>query len=1114
MLNENQQRTKHVESFSAACLDPGSIPGISTQLTVNQIISKYFRLLILWFYYFFKIITVVKTGRTELIENYRQIVLAANKELIKKEAFKDLLNRLYGSDHEIQKLIDKITSGSETTILNIPRKENFHRGSADTLFNQIIIEFENDLGQTLPHAKEQLAGYLLGQFNSGEGYNFTLIATDCISWKVFAPRIDQLSTLETLQENELILQEIETASFRLSESNQDDFFFWIDRFLFREEKQRATLQRVEEAFGYRSPVFIESYRELDKQFRELKKYGEVQVAFEQWDKFLSIAYGSFDATEENFLIHTYLSIFSKILAYAVVSNDDFIDDNELKTIIDGQIFVKLNIQNFTDNDFFHWVGAPRNFSGLRKVFRLIAQEISAFDFENVDEDILKGVYQELIDLDTRHALGEYYTPDWLCERIVNEFSFTKTDKILDPACGSGSFLRAAIHQIRKLNPDVSLDELNNSIYGIDIHPLSVQIAKTTLLLAFGREIRNLKKSLHLNIILANALLAPEGVVNLFGGEFMMQIDREKLYLNTQIFEDVKLFDEALDLCEQLAEHSLNKPAESKETFERNLRRRYKNGGYNGQVIASFYLIYEKLKLIKEKGRDSIWKFIVQNLYKPYFLSRKFDYVIGNPPWFTFSSIKNAEYQNQLNALAVQYDLKPTRVANFPHLEIAAIFLAYSSSYFLKENGKISFVLPRSFFNADHHDNTRSGRAKGFKLTKIWDLADVHPLFRIPSCVFFGEKTEGNRQFPLSGVEGLITRGHLPAHNCSLESAAPALNEKNARWHFSKLGNSSALSTKKQKQVVNVNPYKKLFKQGATIVPRGFYFVDLNQDYPPDWDDRIIHIKTSDEVKSEAKKPWKGLEFSGSIESNFIFKTALSKSILPFALFRPNLVVLPILIENDPEKGRLLRVKSASEILREGYRDAAMWFTKAENIWQIHRTEKNRNFSSEYYLNWQNKLSDQKLDLPYIVLYNASAKDANATILSRSELDLSFIIESKAYGYSTKDKQEALYLSAILNSETPNLKIKDFQTRGLFGPRDIHKKILDVFFPRFDANNPSHTTLANLSQKAHEKADQFIKQLPVNETFEGTKLGRLRLDLKKHLGTELKEIDHFVRQIIS
>ncbi|MBK7818302.1 MAG: SAM-dependent DNA methyltransferase [Sphingobacteriaceae bacterium] len=142
--------------------------------------------------------------------------------------------------------------------------------------------------------------------------------------------------------------------------------------------------------------------------------------------------------------------------------------------------------------FFYWIKNERNFTNLKKVFRVIAQEISTFDFHDVEEDILKGVYQELIDLDTRHTLGEYYTPDWLCERIVKEFNFKASDKILDPACGSGSFLRAAIHRLKQLHPIISVEQINDHIYGIDIHPLSVQIAKTTLLLALGKEIINSK----------------------------------------------------------------------------------------------------------------------------------------------------------------------------------------------------------------------------------------------------------------------------------------------------------------------------------------------------------------------------------------------------------------------------------------------------------------------------------------------------------------------------------------------------------------------------------------------------------------------------------------------
>ncbi|MBP9188444.1 MAG: N-6 DNA methylase [Chitinophagales bacterium] len=1055
----------------------------------------------------------MKANLKELISAYYKIVKSANKELTKKEAFKDLLNRLYSGEKEIESIIDKITSGSEASILNIPRNDKLHRGSADTLYNKIIIEFENDLKVSLKHAKEQLAGYLLGQFNSGEGYNFTLIVSDCISWKVFAPDVTQLGNLETLNEDELKLNEVPSASFILTEHNAEDFYYWIDRFLFKEEKQKATLKRIEESFGYQSNVFIESFRELTKHFNDVKKFGEVQVSFEQWKRFLSIAYGSFDASENNFLIHTYLSVFSKMLAYAVVSNDDYIEEDELKGIINGSIFNKYNIQNFIDNDFFHWIGNDINFRGLKKVFRVIAQEISSYDFIDVDEDILKGVYQELIDLDTRHALGEYYTPDWLCERIVNEFQFKTTDKVLDPACGSGSFLRAAIHRIKKLNPKITVEELSNNIYGIDIHPLSVQIAKTTMLLALGKEITKAKKPVHINIILANTLLAPEGVKNLFGGEFIMQIDKEKLWLNTQLFEDVHLFDEALEVCEDLAEQSMNKKKETKQTFENNLARRYKKGGMNPQVIDSFYQIYESLKQVKEKGRDSIWKFIVQNLYKPYFLNKKFDYVIGNPPWFTYSSIKNEEYQNQLNTLAIKYNVKPLRVANFPHLEIAAIFLSYCSSYFLKEDGEIAFVLPRSFFSADHHDNTRSGKAKGFRLKQIWDLTDVSPLFRIPSGVLFAEKAELKKQIPATGLTGISFEGNLPAHNCNLKTANPKLSEEINKWFYIQQGKSSAFSTRKTKAQSKENPYKKLFKQGATIVPRPFFFIELNQEIPDDWEDRIINITTPESLQKDAKEPWKGLSFTGKIESEFIFRTALSKSILPFAIYNPDLVTVPITIEINSEKKKKLKLHSAKELLQAGYSDASKWFQNAENIWKIHRTEKNKKISSENYLNWQNKLTDQNLNVPYLVLYNSSAKDANATVVKREDFDLEFIIDYKTYWFTTNSLIEAYYLCAILNSTTPNLMMKDFQSRGLFGARDVSKKILDIYYPKFDENDEKHLRLAELSQEAHKEVASYLKGIDKTKKVEGLTLGKLRLDIKKHLSKEMKEIDKIVKGII-
>jgi type I restriction-modification system DNA methylase subunit len=964
--------------------------------------------------------------RLEIINNYRQKVVSANKVSTKKEAFNDLLNRLYSNNKDI----DKITLGAGTYILDIPRKNKTNRGSADTLFNSVIIEFENNLKTTGNHAKEQLAGHLLGLFKPGKGYNYTLIASDFIEWKIYAPDISCLDKLDSLNERELLLNEMEKSSFTLTENNAGDFYYWLDRFIFKEESQRATLKRIEDAFGYQSPVFIESFRELDKWFNEAKKSGEVQVSFEQWSKFLSIAYGNFDASEKNFLIHTYLSVFSKLLAHAVVSNDEYIDDDELHKVLDGTIFHKYNINNFVENDFFHWI-KDRSFNNLKKTFRLIAQEISTFDFTSVDEDVLKGVYQELIDLDTRHSLGEYYTPDWLCQRVASEFNFKPADKILDPSCGSGSFLRAIIHRLKELNPDMDPEQLNNAVYGIDIHPLSVQIAKTTVLIALKDNFTKCKNPIKINVILANTLLTD----NLLGNEFTMSTDMGKLIPSTKPLDN----DSMVDNCGELG---------------------------------------------------------------------KFDYVVGNPPWFTYSSVKNEEYQEILDSIAEKYKIMPQQ-KDYPHLEIAAIFMAYCNNFFLKNSGKLAFVLPRSFFSGSQHDNTRSGIAEGFKINSIWDLNDVSPLFRIPSCVLFTEKASSNRALPEKGLHGLQFHGTVPTHNCNYEVARMHLTENKAEWFYVQQGKSSAFSKNKVKKQNRVNPYKNKFKQGATIVPRTFYFVELNQENPPDFNDGILNVKTAESVKIDAKAPWKDTSLSAQIESRFLFRTALSKSILPFNLYNPELVMLPIIVDVEKQ----VKLVSGESLYSLNCLNAASWFSNTENIWSTLRTEKNRKISGIDYLNWQNKLVDQNLKAPYLVLYNASAKDANATVVRREDIDLEFIVESVAYVFFTPDENEAYYLTAILNSKAPNEQMKDFQAKELFGARHVHKKILDVYFPKFDENDKNHMRLALLSKTAHDKTALYLKDNPPQKELTAMHLGRLRVAIKKHLDKEMTDINEIVKQII-
>ncbi len=939
-----------------------------------------------------------------------------------------------------------------------------------------------------------------------------LIATDGIHWEVFAPNYETLIH----QKEKLVVTAIElkhTETFTLTKNKFSDFFYFLDRYLFKTHIQPATLENITLAFGETSQVFLNTMNAMNKYLPDITQDSTVFTAYEQWKKFLSIAYGKFDDSQEVFFVHTYLSAFAKIIAYKIISNDDYIDSNELEGILNGSIFNKYHVTRFVDNDFYSWIGQKKHITSLLPVFKKITQRITEFDFQNVKEDILKGVYQELIDLETRHSLGEYYTPDWLCERIVDELRFTEESSILDPACGSGSFLRAAIVKLQKEFPRLSVNTILEQVVGIDIHPLSVQVAKTTILIALGKSIQKLKKPAALNVYLANSLRLPLGSAELFGQTFEITIDKKQYPMENSIFENPSDFDNSVELCNSIAEFEAQQINEQK--FEKQLRNIITSD--NKSHYYNFYRIYAALRQAKLEQRDTIWKFILQNLYKPILLKQRFDFVIGNPPWLTYSDITDAAYQNELLKLSDSYEVTPRSKANMPHLEIAAVFFAHSCNYFLKPTGKLAFVLPRAFLTADQHDNTRSGRVKKIKLTSVWDLVGVAPLFRVPSCVLFADaghiSLRSKREISAAGIKGFSFSGKLRSTNTHWEEARHSITQTKTSWFYSKLsqGNNarSALTTHLLSGKNQESFYASKFRQGATIVPRTFYFVTPEQELPKIFTARIVQCKTI--ALPEAKAPWKDLTISGRINTKYLFRTALSKNIVPFALVNPLLVLLPITINTVQDK-KVISILNSGEIFKRGNTETAEWFKKAELLWEKHKTEKNKEEKINLYdyLNWQNKLTQQNINAKYLVLYTASAKDANAVIINREDFDLEFIVDYTAYWIAVNSFKEANYLVSFLNCGFANRLIKDFQARGLFGPRHISKTILEIAFPQYDSKNRQHIELAKLGEACTKKVGKIVTG---KEELEGVRLGTARLQIRKALAEEMKEIDALVERVL-
>src|SRR2546423_14546183 len=113
-----------------------------------------------------------------------------------------------------------------------------------------------------------------------------------------------------------------------------------------------------------------------------------------------------------------------------------------------------------EDDFFQWVRIEKAEEILAPVWERTLDQMLTYDLSLLGHDVLKGVYQELVDPKDRHDLGEYYTPDWLCEQITAEMMpQSGFVRILDPSCGSGSFLRAAIRHFIEHNANLSDEEM-------------------------------------------------------------------------------------------------------------------------------------------------------------------------------------------------------------------------------------------------------------------------------------------------------------------------------------------------------------------------------------------------------------------------------------------------------------------------------------------------------------------------------------------------------------------------------------------------------------------------------------------------------------------------------
>jgi type I restriction-modification system DNA methylase subunit len=106
--------------------------------------------------------------------------------------------------------------------------------------------------------------------------------------------------------------------------------------------------------------------------------------------------------------------------------------------------------------------------------------IEAVDFRDVPADVVGLIFQKLISPEERHRLGQHFTgPDPV--DLINSFCIRKADSVvLDPACGSGSFLVRAYYRKRAMNDHRPHSQLLHELFGADIGLYPAHLATLNL----------------------------------------------------------------------------------------------------------------------------------------------------------------------------------------------------------------------------------------------------------------------------------------------------------------------------------------------------------------------------------------------------------------------------------------------------------------------------------------------------------------------------------------------------------------------------------------------------------------------------------------------------------
>lgn len=716
-----------------------------------------------------------------------------------------------------------------------------------------VIEVKKSLNSStvIDHALLQLSGYVQARADE-TGQRYVGILTDGLLWLAF-------------HEVDGSLVEATRHLTAPGAAGAADLMAWLEGVLATKKTIRPTPLEIAERLGAASSSHALDFSTLAALYRDSKQLPTVVLKRELWANLLRSALGTqFSDTDELFLEHTLLVNSAEIIAHLVLGLDA--EQLSAATLLSGDQFNLAGLYGVVDRDFFDWVLEVPGGEGF---VRSLARRLSRFEWSAVEHDVLKVLYESVISAETRKALGEYYTPDWLAQQVVAEVvTEPLTQRVLDPSCGSGTFVFYAVRRFLDAANTAgipladSMTQVSSRVMGIDLHPVAVALARVTYLLALGRE--------RLNAPDRGSLSVP-----IYLGDSLGWDQQEDLLSTDQLIIPTEVGDQLLSRPLAFGEHLLDNSATFDDLVQTLVDEAGRaagktvNGLSSGAIrrlalaaddLPDINANFLRLKELHEANRNHIWSYYIRNIARPAWLARdenRVDVLVGNPPWLSYRHMTSG-MQKRFKTLAKDRGFWHNETTA-THQDLAGLFVARAVERYLKTGGRLAFVVPNSVIDRDYWTGFRAGTfdTANVAFTTSWDLRRIRPhQFPRGSAVIFGRRGPAASTMPKTA---LVWTGRAPHEHAGDVTAGSLHHEVRELTIGSEDGPRS--------------PYSARFSQGAILVPRLLFRVEPNPGSTLGVPSGKISVKSRRSVSE--KKPWKDLpDLVGVVETEFVWPVLL------------------------------------------------------------------------------------------------------------------------------------------------------------------------------------------------------------------------------------------------